>query len=176
MALAVQGHVASYLHKDFDLAFQRFEAALRVNPNAAPAWLWSAASHSWIGNGSRAVEEINRARALSPYDPLMYAYNSVAGMAYLADGQFERAVEFGLRSIGENRTYTSSFRLLVLACMLAGREFEIIAVDDDSADDTRNVCAQLAEKYSLRLIVRANAKDGPKALVEITVFILAIDG
>ncbi len=124
MALAVQGHVASYLHKDFDLAFQRFEAALRVNPNAAPAWLWSAASHSWIGNGSRAVEEINRARALSPYDPLMYAYNSVAGMAYLADGQFERAVEFGLRSIGENRTYTSSYRLLVLACMLAGRECE----------------------------------------------------
>jgi TolB-like protein/DNA-binding SARP family transcriptional activator len=124
MALAVQGHVASYLHKDFDLAFQRFEAALRVNPNAAPAWLWSAASHSWIGNGSRAVEEINRARALSPYDPLMYAYNSVAGMAYLADGQFERAVEFGLRSIGENRTYTSSYRLLVLACMLGGRELE----------------------------------------------------
>jgi TolB-like protein len=124
MAFAVQGHVASYLHKDFDLAFQRFEAALRVNPNAAPAWLWSAASHSWIGNGSRAVEEINRATALSPYDPLMYAYNSIAGMAYLADGQYERAVEFGLRSIGENRTYTGSYRTLVLACMLGGREVE----------------------------------------------------
>jgi len=124
MAFAVQGHVASYLHKDFDLAFQRFETALRINPNAAPAWLWSAASHAWMGNGSRAVEEINRAMALSPYDPLMYAYNSVAGMAYLADGKFERAVEYGLRSIGENRTYTSSYKLLVLACMLGRRESE----------------------------------------------------
>ncbi len=124
MALAVQGHVASYLHKDFDLAFQRFETALRVNPNAAPVWLWSAASHSWIGNGSRAVEEINRAIALSPYDPLMYAYSGVAGMAYLADGQFERAVECGLRSIGQNRTYTGAYKLLVLAFMLAGREVE----------------------------------------------------
>ncbi len=124
MAFAVQGHVASYLHKDFDLAFRRFETALRINPNAAPAWLWSAASHAWIGNGSRAIEEINRAMALSPYDPLMYAYNSVAGMAYLADGQFERAVEYGLRSIGENRTYTSSYKLLVLALMLAERESE----------------------------------------------------
>ncbi len=69
MALAIHGHVAAYLHKDFDLAFRRFETALRVNPNAAPAWLWSAAAHAWIGNGSRAVEEINRAISLSPYDP-----------------------------------------------------------------------------------------------------------
>jgi len=125
VVLAVNGVDDECLDADErDRVARRFEAALRVIPNAAPAWLWSAASHSWIGNGSQAVEEINRARALSPYDPLMYAYNSVAGMAYLADGQFERAVEFGLRSIGENRTYTSSYRLLVLACMLAGRECE----------------------------------------------------
>src|SRR5205807_6822911 len=124
MAFAVQGHIAAYLHKDFDAAFQRFETALRINPNAAPAWLWSAATHAYRGNGPRAVEEINRAMALSPYDPLMYAFNSVAGMAYLADHQFERAIECGLRSIGENRTYTSSYKLLVLALMLAGREAE----------------------------------------------------
>src|SRR5216683_4956606 len=65
MALAIHGHVAAYLHKDFDLAFRRFETALRVNPNAAPAWLWSAAAHAWIGNGPQAVEEINRAISLS---------------------------------------------------------------------------------------------------------------
>ena len=124
MAFAVQGHIASYLHKDFDLAFRHFETALRINPNAAPAWLWSAASHAWMGNGSRAVAEVDRAMALSPYDPLMYAYSGVAGMAYLADGQFERAVECGLRSIGENRTYTGAYKLLVLALMLAGRELE----------------------------------------------------
>jgi tetratricopeptide (TPR) repeat protein len=124
MALAVQGHVLSYLHKDFDLAFQRFESALRINPNAAPAWLWSAAAHAWMGNGRRAIEESNRAMALSPYDPLMYAYSGVAGMAFLADGQFERAIECGLRSIGENRTYTGAYKLLVLGLVLAGRVSE----------------------------------------------------
>ena len=70
MALAVHGQVASYLYKDFDLAFRRFEAALRINANAAPAWMWSAAAHAWMGNGPRAIEEINKAMALSPYDPL----------------------------------------------------------------------------------------------------------
>jgi TolB-like protein/DNA-binding SARP family transcriptional activator len=124
MALAVHGQVASYLYKDFDLAFRRFEAALRINANAAPAWMWSAAVHAWMGNGPQAIEQINRAMALSPYDPLMYAYNAYAGMAYLVDGQHERAVECALRSLRENRTYTAAHRLLVVALVLAGREHE----------------------------------------------------
>jgi TolB-like protein/DNA-binding SARP family transcriptional activator len=124
MAFAVHGHVASYLYKDFDLAFRRFDTALSINANAAPAWLWSAAAHVWMGNGSRAIEEINKAMALSPYDPLMYAYSGVAGMAYLADEQYERAIECALRSLRENRTYTHAYRLLVIALVLAGREDE----------------------------------------------------
>jgi TolB-like protein/DNA-binding SARP family transcriptional activator len=124
MALAVHGQVASYLYKDFDLAFRRFDAALRINANAAPAWMWSAAVRAWMGDGPRAIEEINKAMALSPYDPLMYAYNSYAGMAYLVDGQYERAIECALRSLRENRTYTAAHRLLVIALVLAGRENE----------------------------------------------------
>jgi adenylate cyclase len=125
MALAVHGHVASYLYKDFDVAFRRFETALHINANAAPAWLWSAAARAWTGHGSRAIEEINKAMALSPYDPLMYAYYSVAAMAYLADGQYDRAIEFALQSLRENRTYTGAHRQLVMALVLAGRENEV---------------------------------------------------
>ena len=121
MAFAVHGLVASYLYKDFDLAFRRFDAALRINANAAPAWMWSAAAHAWMGNGPLAIEEINKAMALSPYDPLMYAYSGIAAMAYLVDGQYERAIECALRSLRENRTYTSSYRQLVIALVLAGR-------------------------------------------------------
>src|SRR5205814_3311968 len=104
--------------------FGRFDAALRINANAAPAWMWSAAAHAWMGNGPLAIEEINKAMALSPYDPLMYAYSGIAAMAYLADGQYERAIECALRSLRENRTYTSAYRMLVMALVLAGREDE----------------------------------------------------
>jgi TolB-like protein/DNA-binding SARP family transcriptional activator len=124
MALAVHGHIASYLYKDFDLAFRRFETALSINANAAPAWMWSAAAQAWMGNGSRAIEEINKAMALSPYDPLMYACSAFAAIAYLADSQYERAIECALRSLRENRTYTAAYRLLVMALVLAGREDE----------------------------------------------------
>jgi tetratricopeptide (TPR) repeat protein len=75
-----------------------------------------------MGNGPLAIEEINKAMALSPYDPLMYAYSTIAGMAYLVDGRYERAIECALRSLRENRTYTSAYRLLVMALVLAGRE------------------------------------------------------
>lgn len=122
MAFAVQGHIASYLHKDFSFAFNRFETALRINPNAAPAWLWSAAAHAWMGEGALAVEEVNRAMALSPYDPLMYAFSGVAGVAYLVDQQYERAIECGLRCMRENRTYTTAYKLLTIALVLAGRK------------------------------------------------------
>jgi tetratricopeptide (TPR) repeat protein len=45
-------------------------------------------------------------------------------MAYLIDGQYERAIECALRSLRENRTYTSAYRLLVITLVLTGREDE----------------------------------------------------
>jgi len=124
MAFAVQGHVAAYLHKDFNAAVERFETALRINPNSARAWLWNAAAHAWMGKGAQAVEKVHRAMALSPYDPLIYAYSGVAGMAYLADGQYARAMEFALRCMHESRTYTTAHKVLILALVLAGREVD----------------------------------------------------
>ena len=124
MAFAVQGHAAAYLHKDFDLAFECFETALQLNPNSARAWLWNASAHGWTGDGAKAVKKINRAMALSPYDPLTYAYSASASLAYLADQQYDRAIEFALRSIRDNRSYTAAYKLLIPALVLAGREIE----------------------------------------------------
>jgi len=56
MALAVHGHIVSYLNRNFELAFERFNTALEINPNSAPAWLWSAAAHAWMGDGLPAIE------------------------------------------------------------------------------------------------------------------------
>ncbi len=124
MAFAVQGHVSAYFHKDFDLALTCFDRALQINPNASRAWLWSAYTYAWIGEGSRAVQNINRAMALSPYDALICAYSGGASLAYLADGQYARAIEFAMRCIRENRSYTTAYKALVLALILSGREAE----------------------------------------------------
>jgi TolB-like protein/DNA-binding SARP family transcriptional activator/Tfp pilus assembly protein PilF len=124
MAYAVEGHAAAYLRRDFDRAFESFRTALEINHNSARAWLWSANAHGWTGDGARAVENVNRAMALSPYDPLICAYSGSASLAYLAAGQFERAIEFALRSIRENRAYSAAYKILVPALVLAGHAAE----------------------------------------------------
>jgi TolB-like protein/DNA-binding SARP family transcriptional activator len=124
MAFAVHGHVTAYLHKDFDTAVESFENALQINPNSARAWLWNAATHAWMGKGAQAVEMVDRAIALSPYDPLAYAYSGIAALAYLADRQYARAIEFALRCMHEHSTYTTAHKVLIVALALAGREVE----------------------------------------------------
>jgi dolichol-phosphate mannosyltransferase len=47
-----------------------------------------------------------------------------------------------------------------IAAALAGRSYEILIVDDNSRDNTANVCADLARTYPLRLITRTTPKDG----------------
>jgi TolB-like protein/DNA-binding SARP family transcriptional activator len=121
MAFAIYGLMAAYLHRNFETSFQCFRTALDLNPNTAQAWLWSAAARAWLGDGPRAIEEINKAIALSPYDPLSYFYSIIGAMAYLADGQYDRAIEFALRSVQENKTFTSAYRALVIASQLAGK-------------------------------------------------------
>ena len=121
MAFAVQGHAAAYLRRDYDLALQCFERALKINPNSARAWLWSANVHSWTSQGATAVDNATRAIALSPYDPLVSAYSGTAGVAYFADKQYERAIEFAMRAIHANPSYSGAYKLLVPALVLAGR-------------------------------------------------------
>jgi TolB-like protein/DNA-binding SARP family transcriptional activator len=124
MAFAIQGHSAAYLRKDFDQAFASLEKALQINPNSARAWLWHASAHGWSSQGGPAVEKITRAMALSPYDPLICAYSGSASLAYLADHQYERSIEFALRSIRENQSYSGAYKLLIPALVMAGRKKE----------------------------------------------------
>lgn len=47
-----------------------------------------------------------------------------------------------------------------IAAALAGRDYEMLLVDDNSKDNTRDVCAELSKKYPLKLIVREIPKNG----------------
>lgn len=123
-AIAVWGFVSAYLQKDLDVALARYDRALAVNPSAVWAWAWSASANAWRGNGDTAVDLIQRAIRLSPFDPHMYNFASIACAAHAVAGDYDTAIVWGRRSLRENRLYTAAYKNLTVALALAGRTQE----------------------------------------------------
>ena len=132
LALAIDGFVQTNLLKALDVAQERYELALRVNPNDSLAWLLRGMLHAFKGEGAQAVKGTQRALRLSPLDPHRYFYDSLAGGAELAAGHYERAIELTQRSLRANRMHASTFRMLAISQWQLGRH-----------DDARKTVAEL---------------------------------
>jgi len=120
-ALTVSGLVVGYLYKDPDSAIELLNRALTINPSAAPAWLWSTSAYAWRDDGAEAVQRSHRAIELSPLDPQMYMFTSIAGTAYAVAGLYDKAIELCRRSLRLNRMFASTHRTLTLSLSLSGR-------------------------------------------------------
>ena len=131
-ALSVHGLVTGYLNKDLAAAIATFEQALAISPSAASAWVWSTSAYTWLGRGDEAVGRAYRGIELSPFDPHVYVFLTVAGMAHAVAGQYDKAIELCRRSLRRNRMYLATHRLLAIALALAGR-----------VDEARTVAAEL---------------------------------
>jgi adenylate cyclase len=115
LALAIDGFVHTNLLKKLDIALDRYERALRVNPNDSLAWLLKGTLHAFKGEGKVALRDTKHALRLSPLDPLRYFYDSLAATAALSAGEYERALELARRSLRTNRTHTSTLRALLIS-------------------------------------------------------------
>src|SRR5438876_758997 len=121
LALAVDAFVIAWSRHDLDAAEQRLAHALAANPNEPLAWLHRAITHAWRGRGVEAVQCADQALSLSPLDPMIYYFNSLAGMANLVAERYDRAIELSMRSLRENRLHTPTLRTLAAAMVLSGR-------------------------------------------------------
>jgi adenylate cyclase len=124
LALTVSGLVMGYLNKDLDSAISQYDRALTINPSASSAWVWSTSAYAWLGQGEEAVRRSHRAIELSPFDPLMYTFTSIAGTAHAVAGQYDKAIEFCRRSLRQNRLFASTHRILAISLALSGRAEE----------------------------------------------------
>jgi adenylate cyclase len=123
-ALTVSGLVVGYLNKDLESAIELHNRALTINPSSASAWLWSTSAYAWLGDGAEAVQRAHRAIELSPFDPQMYMFTSIAGTAHAVAGVYDKAIDHCKRSMRLNRMFASTHRILTLSLWLSGREPE----------------------------------------------------
>jgi adenylate cyclase len=133
LALASLGHLHSYLLRDYDIALDLFERALRACPNDALASSLSSLTLSYCSRTVLARQRAEFAIRLSPLDPMLFhAYLNLALTFYL-DGDIDAAASWARRSLSENPRFTSGLKLLTASLVGVGK-----------VDEAREVAADLA--------------------------------
>jgi len=97
------------------MAAAALDRALALNPNAARAWLARGNIHALRNQPEAAIEAIERARRLSPFDPYACFYAAIIATAHLAARRFKQAIEWVDRALHERPRMVPAMRVKVAA-------------------------------------------------------------
>ena len=97
------------------MAATALDRALAFNPNAAHAWMIRGNIHACRNQPESAIEAIERARRLSPFDPYTWSYAFTIAIAHLAARRFEPAIEWADRALHEQPRMVQAMRIKVAA-------------------------------------------------------------
>jgi adenylate cyclase len=98
-----------------------FDRALTLNPNAAHAWSAKGLIHVHRNQPEAAIEAIERARRLSPFDPYTFRCDHIIGLTHLAARRFEQAIEWADRALHGQPRMVAAMRSKVAAYAHLGR-------------------------------------------------------
>jgi adenylate cyclase len=121
LALAIRGHLKSFLDHDFTAASALLDRALASGPNLPLGWSFASATSGYMGDGPVAILRAERALRLSPRDPFAFRHESMLAQAHYINGNHEQAVEWGERATRSNSRFSSNLRVLIAALGALGR-------------------------------------------------------
>jgi TolB-like protein len=101
---------------DQSAAADVIDRALALNRNSAHAWNARGWVSSFRNEPARAIESIQYALPLSPFDPLGWMFAGGLAFAHLFARRYERAIEWADRSLHEQPRQTPARRARVVAC------------------------------------------------------------
>jgi adenylate cyclase len=117
--LSVAGYML-LLQKNYSESLELLDRALALNPSCAAAWGRSAATLSCIGRGDEALERLQRAMRLSPFDQHMFWYLTVCGGSCFAGGRYSDAVGWLGKALRLNPRFNGARRYQIGALVLSG--------------------------------------------------------
>ncbi len=121
-ALAIGAFVHGNITHDYDGAINALDHALRMNPNSALAFGFSALIHMFSGRYERSNGDAMKALRLSPFDPLNYhAYLALSWPSFFAD-RFEEAASYAALAIQANPGFSILHATLVASNAMLGRD------------------------------------------------------
>jgi adenylate cyclase len=120
------------------LAAAALDRALALNPNAAHAWLIRGHIYAVRNRPEAAIEALERASRLSPFDPYTFLNALNIALAHLAARRFEQAIEWADRALHDQPRLVIAMRVKVAALAHLGRLDEARAGLDGCLPSTPN--------------------------------------
>jgi len=114
-ALAIYGHLLSFLHKDVRMGLHYFDRALQLNRNLPFIWVYSAVSYCYLGDPDTALLRLQRCRELTASLPYFSLHENPFAIAYLMKKQYREAVEIGRRVVQCTPAYVNGYKPLIAA-------------------------------------------------------------
>jgi TolB-like protein/cytochrome c-type biogenesis protein CcmH/NrfG len=103
------------------MAAAALDRALARNPNAAQAWSARGIIHAVRNEPEAAIEAIERARRLSPFNRHAFGYAANIAVAHLVARRFEQAIEWADRALHDQPRTVTGMRAKVVALAHLGR-------------------------------------------------------
>jgi adenylate cyclase len=103
------------------MAAAALDRVLARNPNAARAWSARGIMHALRNEPEAAIEAIERARRLSPFDRHAFGYAVNIAVAHLVARRFEQAIEWADRALHDQPRTVVGMRAKVVALAHLGR-------------------------------------------------------
>lgn len=127
--LSVAGYMLS-LQKRHDEALELFEQALTLNPSCAAAWARSAAALFYTGRAEEALERLDRAMRLSPFDQHMFWHLTICGGASFVAKRYDESAGWLGKALRLNPGFNGARRLQIAALVRTGELAEARALAD----------------------------------------------
>lgn len=147
VALAIYGHIQSYLMKDFNRAKEYLDRALGAGPNCPLAWGFSSLRCGYLGRHEDAVERAERALRLSPVGPDAARFEHYLSQAYYLSGRYEDAIAWGRMSAAHGSANNTSNLRCLIASLVAADEVE-------EARELTRALARLVPNFGLQAFRR----------------------
>lgn len=130
VALCRAGHARAALTEDFAGAVGFLDRALDINPNYAEAWIRSSVLRLGLDDLDIALDQSERAIALSPRDRYIYLAFLARATTMLFKGRFQESAEAARRAIGERPQAIWGYHILISALMELGQTTAALSAAD----------------------------------------------
>jgi adenylate cyclase len=120
LALVTGGFVLVMVARDADAGLDAVRRAVALNPGSGFVSGLASAALVFGGGPEDAMVHVERAMALSPLDPSLYMFQTVAGLAHLFAGRPGQALDFARKSLALY-DWDSAYWVLIPAYVRLGR-------------------------------------------------------